>query len=396
MLGDDVFAAGDAIHRLWSRMQAHGDVDLITGVYWTKTHPTHPYIWRDLQRGPYLDWRMGEWFPVDFAGCDCLLVRLSDRMQALGPEWFSTSWVWDDGDTPVPGLNTEDFYFYTKAREAGIRLWCDTNVQCLHEDRHSRELYGLTSDMPQAGATPPTLPDAGTDAAPKVKIADLGSGRDTPWWGDGTQVQVDRFDGDENLRPTYRCDLRSLPVPDQFYDLVHARHVLEHFGRDEVPGVLREWLRVLRVGGRLQINVPNLAYAAQGLLAMEAGEVPFDQYVGWQLYGEQASPYDYHKTGFTVRILRRLLEQVGGLDEIEVRESDGAGHNLEATAVKREHKEPYAIVPHWDAIMASEGVAIQGVQPKEASAETPTVDVETVDLNGWAAEQSEKYALWIR
>jgi hypothetical protein len=60
MLGDDVFAPGDAIHRLWSRMQDNPDVDLATGVYWTKTHPTHPYIWRDLQRGPYLDWRMGE------------------------------------------------------------------------------------------------------------------------------------------------------------------------------------------------------------------------------------------------------------------------------------------------------------------------------------------------
>jgi hypothetical protein len=72
---------------------------------------------------------------------------------------------------------------------------------------------------------------------------------------------------------------------------------------------------------------------------------------------------------------------VGGLDEIEVRESGGAGHNLEATAVKHEHKEPYAIVPHWDAIMASEGVEIKGLSPNGV-AETPALDLALVEING--------------
>lgn len=324
---------------------------------------------------------MGEYFPIDFAGCDCLLIRLSDRVKALGPDWFSTTWVWEPGQEPNPGLNTEDFYFYTRCREAGIRLWCDTSVQCLHEDRQSRELYGLTTDMPQAGGVAPELPDAGTDIAPLIKIADLGSGRDTPWWGDGTQVQVDRFDGDEKLRPTYRCDLRKLPALDQSYDVVHARHVLEHFGRDEVPAVLREWLRILRVGGRLHLNVPNLAFAARRVLEMEDG-APYDPYPGWQLYGEQASAYDYHKTGFTKRILRNLLLRIGDLECVEVQESPGRPFNLEATAVKSEHREPYALVPHWDAIVATEGCEVVGLHPVEAQAGTPLWDVGLMEING--------------
>ncbi|MEW6746929.1 MAG: class I SAM-dependent methyltransferase [Planctomycetota bacterium] len=47
------------------------------------------------------------------------------------------------------------------------------------------------------------------------------------------------------------ADAESLPFPDGTFDVVHARHLLWTLPR---PGVaLREWLRVLRAGGRLVV-----------------------------------------------------------------------------------------------------------------------------------------------
>lgn len=49
-------------------------------------------------------------------------------------------------------------------------------------------------------------------------------------------------------------DLR-LPWPDGSVDAVHASHVLEHVSPPE--GYLREWFRVLRIGGHLVLTVPH-------------------------------------------------------------------------------------------------------------------------------------------
>src|SRR5688572_26515264 len=48
-LGDDVLAPADVIHRLLQRMWEHPEIDLVTGMYWTKQWPTQPYIWRGQQ-----------------------------------------------------------------------------------------------------------------------------------------------------------------------------------------------------------------------------------------------------------------------------------------------------------------------------------------------------------
>ena len=40
-------------------------------------------------------------------------------------------------------------------------------------------------------------------------------------------------------------------------DEIRASHILEHFSHHEVALVLREWVRVLKRGGKLYIAVPD-------------------------------------------------------------------------------------------------------------------------------------------
>lgn len=365
-LADDVIPPGDALLRLLQRMLDDPTLHLATGVYWSKGFPSYPYIWRGMQRGPYLDWKAGEWFPIDFAGCDCLLVRLSPEIKALGPEWFGTEWVWEpDQPEPDRAHATEDFFFYTKTRRAGLRLWCDSSVQCLHEDRQSGILFGLTTDMPQAGGLVRALPEPADGQV--VQIAEIGAGRATPFFGAYGTCAVTRFDGDETIAPDVRCDLRHLPVPDESFDVVHARHVLEHFGRAEAPTVLAEWLRILRVGGELRLSVPNTLQAMKEIIAMEEDAAPGGGHVypWWQLYGEQKDQRDFHGNGFTPRRLRRLIELTGLCDPIDVQEGDdqpGNGVlNLHVIATKARSRRPLALTEEWTAIERAEGFVLPGL-----------------------------------
>lgn len=92
-------------------------------------------------------------------------------------------------------------------------------------------------------------------------------------------------------------------------DLIYASHLLEHFGRHEVDGVLTEWRRVLKPGGVLRLAVPNFGVCAQ--LYMD-GQLPngVDDILGL-ICGGQKNDYDYHKMIFDMPSLERRLRRIG-------------------------------------------------------------------------------------
>jgi len=357
-LSDDVLPPPNALLQMLERIGREypvGDgktarASMITGVYWTKTYPPEPYLWNGLLKGSYQDWTVGEFFPVDMAGCDCLLIE-ADVLRQLPEPWFSTDWAWEPGQQPS-SIATEDFYFYLKARQHGFRLFADTAIQCLHEDRSTGILFGLTSEMPQAGGV------AEYQEGDQL-IADLGAGFDTPYFG--PKAVVVRFDTNPDTKPDVRCDLRA--IPDQYletFDVVHARHVLEHFSRREAPQVVRHWAQLLKVGGELVIRVPNLEWAFKVLT--DEGAASQDIHYAWaQLYGGQTDDHDYHRNGFTARKLRSLLRTVPELEDVTV-ETENGGVNLKATARLARKIEPEALGPMWEAVQAQE-------QPQPAAKE---------------------------
>ena len=117
--------------------------------------------------------------------------------------------------------------------------------------------------------------------------------------------------------PDVNCDVRDLHVFDSCYaDEVLAVHVVEHFWRWEVVDVLREWGRVLKPGGTMFLECPNLLSACQAVVddpqnAVRPGTK--GQRSMWVLYGDPRwkDPLMVHRWGYTPESLAAVMFEAG-------------------------------------------------------------------------------------
>ena len=99
-------------------------------------------------------------------------------------------------------------------------------------------------------------------------------------------------------------------------DEIRASHLLEHFSFDDTLKVLREWVRVLKPGGRLRVAVPDLDWVVreykEGLATVPIEEI---------LMGGGSTTFGEHRAVFNEPKLRRCMETIG-LTDIKRWESD--------------------------------------------------------------------------
>lgn len=77
------------------------------------------------------------------------------------------------------------------------------------------------------------------------------------------------------------ADLRDLsPIESNSADEAIAIHVAEHVARWEAPDMFREWFRVLKPGGTLAVELPELIRCCKNILAGRA-----DQEGRWGVFG---------------------------------------------------------------------------------------------------------------
>lgn len=130
-------------------------------------------------------------------------------------------------------------------------------------------------------------------------------------------VNVDVAASRAGKSPDVLCDLRRLePFADDSADEVMAIHVVEHFWRWEVLDVLREWARVLKPGGRMILECPNLLTACEELLRNPAAAGATDQEAQrtmWVLYGDPRwqDPLMTHRWNYTPQSLAALMQEAG-------------------------------------------------------------------------------------
>lgn len=119
-----------------------------------------------------------------------------------------------------------------------------------------------------------------------------------------------RFEGFVNIDVNYNsatdyvCDVSRLPCPDNSVERIENYHVIEHIPRNRVKETLAEWLRVLRPGGTLVIECPDLDEAMRQYLAGNKERL-------FSVYGHQRFPGDAHHWGYTDTTLSELLASVG-------------------------------------------------------------------------------------
>jgi len=111
------------------------------------------------------------------------------------------------------------------------------------------------------------------------------------------------------------ADVRELPFSDNEIEGIINRNLIEHFGRNEIRPLLKEWVRVLKPGGFLQVETVDM-----GRLMDKWREIPeenmLDGILGAQTYDE-----NFHKMVFTKGILEKFLTEAGFEIE-EVRQFD--------------------------------------------------------------------------
>ncbi len=128
--------------------------------------------------------------------------------------------------------------------------------------------------------------------------------------------------GDHYIKGFLHIDIRRLPhvdivtpaekllfFVDGSVDLIYACHILEHYGRHDIQKPLKEWYRVLKIGGILRLSVPDFASITYHYY--RTGKI---EDVMGLLYGGQNYTGNTHYVTFDMRYMDTQLKLAGFSD----------------------------------------------------------------------------------
>lgn len=132
---------------------------------------------------------------------------------------------------------------------------------------------------------------------PQPLLLDIGSGEGRVESNLGEFTTVDAF-----TKADIVATMWEIPLPDGSVSGIYSSNALEHISKFDVIPTIREWHRLLKVGGMLYLTVPDLEWAVKFWLELK----DTTEATGWPLdiiFGNQKHMGEFHKTGFTPRIL---------------------------------------------------------------------------------------------
>lgn len=114
--------------------------------------------------------------------------------------------------------------------------------------------------------------------------------------------------------PDIVAHMNDIPLPDGSVDEIMCIHGWEHQYPWECSKTIIEWKRLLRVGGLLILEMPDLIKCCKNILSgyTAPGKHP-DQFGMWGAYGDNRSedPFMMHKWGWSPQTLSKFLREYG-------------------------------------------------------------------------------------
>jgi len=126
-----------------------------------------------------------------------------------------------------------------------------------------------------------------------------------------------------------------IPFEDGIISEILLKDFLEHISWRKTEWFLNECYRVLKPGGKIYIQCPDLEAIAKKVILdpdFKFGELSGYKAISFWTYGRQDDWGGVHKAGFTIPTLKRLLEEVIGF-KVEKIKNDG-GTNIICTVIK--------------------------------------------------------------
>lgn len=108
--------------------------------------------------------------------------------------------------------------------------------------------------------------------------------------------------------PDIKADVRQIPLEPGSVDEILAVHLFEHLPRWETEKTLAHWFALLRPGGRLVLELPDLTKCCQNILAGQSEQMGI-----WGLYGDPKYETEImcHRWGWTSQALGAHLQAAG-------------------------------------------------------------------------------------
>jgi len=128
----DVFPPTDVITKLLSHNKP-----IVTGIYYMKSSPAQPVIFKKMGDGPYWDFPVEQLVEIEGSGLGCSMINMEvfDKFKEKSIPFFQEDWEHKKDDGSIVRVKVgEDHWFFMKAKELGFQTYCDTSVLCDHVD----------------------------------------------------------------------------------------------------------------------------------------------------------------------------------------------------------------------------------------------------------------------
>lgn len=219
--------------------------------------------------------------------------------------------------------------------------------------------YALNADMPTSQQASSFMTIASSDREPPVVVKTAHSTPTTkvflnagcggkqsspvhPMFRSQEWHQI-RLDASTEVSPDILAELTNMyGVASNSVDAVYSSHSLEHLYPHEIPRAISEFFRVLKPGGFVLINTPNLKSASELVVRDRLEEPAYHSPAGPisaldMIYGHKPTilfsgeKYNAHHMGFTAKTLKQTLQRGGFVDV----ETNCSGFHLWALGYKR-------------------------------------------------------------